>query len=88
MLGNLSMVGPTIHTFTVQTTKVFTNATFPTFFRATEFADQVVGMPFVAFSDTTFQFSSVPLPPLSSGSKWFNELPEEFFKKKYRYSSM
>ncbi|CAH0398456.1 unnamed protein product [Chilo suppressalis] len=57
---------------------------FNNFSRATEFADQVVGLPYVSFKETTFQFSTVPLPPLSSGSKWFNELPPEFFKKNYR----
>ncbi|KAM3962664.1 PAN2-PAN3 deadenylation complex catalytic subunit PAN2 [Aphomia sociella] len=57
---------------------------FNNFSRATEFADQVVGLPYVGFNDTTFQFSSVALPPLTSGNKWFNVLPEEFFKKVYR----
>uniref|UniRef100_A0A2H1X1K5 SFRICE_013878 n=1 Tax=Spodoptera frugiperda TaxID=7108 RepID=A0A2H1X1K5_SPOFR len=57
---------------------------FNNFSRATEFADQVLGIPYVGFNDTTFQFSTVPLPPLSSGTKWFNELPEEFFKRIYR----
>ncbi|XP_052757639.1 PAN2-PAN3 deadenylation complex catalytic subunit PAN2 [Galleria mellonella] len=57
---------------------------FNNFSRETEFADQVAGLPYVGFSDTTFQFSSVPLPPLTTGDKWFNVLPEEFFKKVYR----
>ncbi|XP_037294341.1 PAN2-PAN3 deadenylation complex catalytic subunit PAN2 isoform X2 [Manduca sexta] len=57
---------------------------FNNFSRATEFADPVVGIPSVSFNDTTFQFSSIPLPQLSSGTKWFNELPQEFFKKVYR----
>ncbi|XP_053609702.1 PAN2-PAN3 deadenylation complex catalytic subunit PAN2 isoform X2 [Plodia interpunctella] len=57
---------------------------FNNFSRATEFADQVVGLPYVSFNDTTFQHSSVPLPPLASGNKWFNALPEEFFKKVFR----
>ncbi|KAF9415411.1 hypothetical protein HW555_006938 [Spodoptera exigua] len=57
---------------------------FNNFSRATEFADQVLGIPYVGFNDTTFQFSTVPLPPLTSGNKWFNELPEEFFKRIYR----
>ncbi|KAL0883341.1 hypothetical protein ABMA27_016748 [Loxostege sticticalis] len=57
---------------------------FNNFSRATEFADQVVGLPFVNFNDTNFQFSTVPLPQLSSGSKWFNVLPEEFFKRSFR----
>ncbi|XP_068633249.1 PAN2-PAN3 deadenylation complex catalytic subunit PAN2 [Battus philenor] len=57
---------------------------FNNFSRATEFADQVVGLPYVSFNNTSFQFSSVTLPPLTSGNKWFNELPPEFFKKLYR----
>ncbi|XP_060803415.1 PAN2-PAN3 deadenylation complex catalytic subunit PAN2 [Amyelois transitella] len=57
---------------------------FNNFSRATEFADQVVGLPYVSFNETTFQYSSVPLPPLASGNKWFNALPEEFFKKVFR----
>ncbi|XP_075977787.1 PAN2-PAN3 deadenylation complex catalytic subunit PAN2 isoform X2 [Anticarsia gemmatalis] len=57
---------------------------FNNFSRATEFADQVVGLPYVGFNDTTFQYSSVHLPALATGSKWFNELPEQFFKKIYR----
>ncbi|CAH2048481.1 unnamed protein product, partial [Iphiclides podalirius] len=57
---------------------------FNNFSRSTEFADQVVGMPCVSFNDTAFQFSTVSLPPLTSGARWFNELPPEFFKKIYR----
>ncbi|KAL4707760.1 hypothetical protein ACJJTC_001706 [Scirpophaga incertulas] len=57
---------------------------FNNFSRATEFADQVVGLPSVSFKDTTFQFSSVPMPPLTSGSRWFNALPPEFYRKYYR----
>ncbi|XP_059049747.1 PAN2-PAN3 deadenylation complex catalytic subunit PAN2 [Achroia grisella] len=57
---------------------------FNNFSRATEFADQVPSLPYAGFSDTTFQFSSVPLPSLASGNKWFNALPAEFFKKVYR----
>lgn len=56
---------------------------FNNFSRATEFADQVSGLPFVGFNDATFQYSSVPLPSLASG-KWFNVLPQEFFKTTYR----
>ncbi|XP_004924145.2 PAN2-PAN3 deadenylation complex catalytic subunit PAN2 isoform X1 [Bombyx mori] len=54
------------------------------FSRSTEFADPVEGLPYVRFSDTRFQYSSVPLPQLASGGKWFNELPPEFFRKVYR----
>ncbi|CAH2096423.1 unnamed protein product [Euphydryas editha] len=57
---------------------------FNNFSRATEFADPVPELPAVSFSDTTFQFSSVPLPPLASGTRWFNELAPDFFKKMYR----
>ncbi|KAJ0176776.1 hypothetical protein K1T71_007955 [Dendrolimus kikuchii] len=57
---------------------------FNNFSRATEFADQVASLPFVSFNDSTFQFSSVPLPPLTTGTKWFNELPDSFFNKVYR----
>ncbi|XP_063825888.1 PAN2-PAN3 deadenylation complex catalytic subunit PAN2 [Ostrinia nubilalis] len=57
---------------------------FNNFSRATEFADQVVGLPFANFNDTNFQYSSVPLPQLSCGPKWFNVLPEEFFKRNFR----
>lgn len=55
------------------------------FFRETDFADQAPNHPFAGFNDTTFQYSSIPLPPLTTSNKWFNELPEEFFKKIYRY---
>ncbi|XP_049873516.1 PAN2-PAN3 deadenylation complex catalytic subunit PAN2 isoform X2 [Pectinophora gossypiella] len=57
---------------------------FNNFSRATEFANSASGLPCVSMSDNAFQFSSVPLPPLSSGDKWFNELPIEFFKKVFR----
>nr|XP_026492192.1 PAN2-PAN3 deadenylation complex catalytic subunit PAN2 [Vanessa tameamea] len=57
---------------------------FNNFSRATEFADPAPELPVVGFNDTTFQFSTVPLSPLASGSRWFNELPPDFFKKIYR----
>ncbi|KAI8436591.1 hypothetical protein MSG28_010117 [Choristoneura fumiferana] len=50
---------------------------------ATEFADPPPNIPFAGFSET-FQFSSVSLPPLAPGTKWFNDLPESFFKRGYR----
>ncbi|XP_048478298.1 PAN2-PAN3 deadenylation complex catalytic subunit PAN2 [Plutella xylostella] len=61
-----------------------TDPVFNTFSRETEFADQAPNHPFAGFNDTTFQYSSIPLPPLTTSNKWFNELPEEFFKKIYR----
>ncbi|XP_073956897.1 PAN2-PAN3 deadenylation complex catalytic subunit PAN2 isoform X2 [Choristoneura fumiferana] len=56
---------------------------FNNFSRATEFADPPPNIPFAGFSET-FQFSSVSLPPLAPGTKWFNDLPESFFKRGYR----
>ncbi|GBP30870.1 PAN2-PAN3 deadenylation complex catalytic subunit PAN2 [Eumeta japonica] len=61
-----------------------TEPVFNSFSRDTEFADPVEGVPFVSFTNTNFQYSSIPLPPLTTGAKYFNELPEEFFKKTYR----
>ncbi|CAH4027147.1 unnamed protein product [Pieris brassicae] len=52
---------------------------FNNFSRETTFATPV-RLPYVGFSET-FSFSSIPLPPLASGSKWFHDLPEEFLKK-------
>ncbi|KAJ2948950.1 hypothetical protein O0L34_g5888 [Tuta absoluta] len=57
---------------------------FNNFSSATEFAEPPLGIPFVSMSDTTFQFSTVPLPPLATGNRWFNQLPADFFKKLYR----
>ncbi|CAH0715721.1 unnamed protein product, partial [Brenthis ino] len=56
---------------------------FNNFSRVTEFADPPPSLPYASFNDTTFSFSTIPLPPLQS-DKWFNELPAEFFKKVYR----
>ncbi|XP_041979017.1 PAN2-PAN3 deadenylation complex catalytic subunit PAN2 [Aricia agestis] len=57
---------------------------FNNFSRGTEFADPDPGLPFVSLNDTGFKYSSVPLPPLASGSKWLNEMPEAFYKRVYR----
>nr|XP_032517341.1 PAN2-PAN3 deadenylation complex catalytic subunit PAN2-like [Danaus plexippus plexippus] len=57
---------------------------FNNFSRATEFADPPPNLPYASFEDNSFSYSSVPLPPLASGSKWFNELPPEFFTNVYR----
>ncbi|XP_063384251.1 PAN2-PAN3 deadenylation complex catalytic subunit PAN2 [Cydia fagiglandana] len=59
---------------------------FNNFSRATEFADAPPNLPFAGPTDATFQFSSVPLPPLAAGPRWFNELPPAFFRKGYRKS--
>ncbi|XP_063624693.1 PAN2-PAN3 deadenylation complex catalytic subunit PAN2 [Cydia splendana] len=57
---------------------------FNNFSRATEFADAPPNLPFAGPTDSTFQFSSVPLPALAAGPRWFNELPPAFFRKGYR----
>ncbi|XP_063536083.1 PAN2-PAN3 deadenylation complex catalytic subunit PAN2 [Cydia strobilella] len=57
---------------------------FNNFSRATEFANAPPNLPFAGPTDTSFQFSSVPLPPLAAGPRWFNELPPAFFRKGYR----
>ncbi|XP_072949046.1 PAN2-PAN3 deadenylation complex catalytic subunit PAN2 isoform X2 [Epargyreus clarus] len=54
------------------------------FSRQTEFADPMPVLPYARVTDTNFNISSVTLPPLNSGKKWFNELSEEFFKRMYR----
>ncbi|XP_038209667.1 PAN2-PAN3 deadenylation complex catalytic subunit PAN2 isoform X1 [Zerene cesonia] len=56
---------------------------FNNFSRETEFATPV-RLPYANVNDASFRFSSVPLPPLTTGTKWFHELPEEFFKKVFR----
>ncbi|CAK1556424.1 unnamed protein product [Leptosia nina] len=55
---------------------------FNNFSRETQFASPV-RLPFAGFSES-FKFSSMPLPPIATGNRWFHELPDEFFKKIHR----
>ncbi|CAH2230052.1 jg20261 [Pararge aegeria aegeria] len=51
---------------------------------ATEFADPLPNLPSGSFNDNNFRFSSIPKPPLTTGTKWFSELPPQFYRTTYR----
>lgn len=71
--GHLSMFSPTQNT----------QPLYNNFSRETEFPDPI-NVPSASLNDTTFKYSSIPLPPLTTGERWFNEFPPSYYRRVYR----
>ena len=56
---------------------------FNSFSRDTEFPDIPSQLPNVPMNDMNFPLASIPLPLLTSGSRWFSDFPNQLLE--YRF---